>query len=137
MHGERNQCIAQLIQRLAQGCAPKLVVGQASVASAVRTPPFHSVDTAPGGIFFNLAFVLRRVLREEHAVVRQPYCLVVLEQQKRVSKRHLAVLVVVAVGFSVRGHVHKLRLRAFFEPRLQPRVKHVARIQQTLERYCP
>jgi hypothetical protein len=40
------------------------------------------------------------------------FTVVAFQQAQRVGQRHFAVLVVVAVGLAIGGHVHQLRLRA-------------------------
>ena len=66
---------------------------------------------APGSVFDDLALELGRKLLEKAGVVGQLDGLVLLEQAQRVGQRHFAVLVVMAVGLAVGGHVNQLRLR--------------------------
>ena len=73
------------------------------------------MDATPRGIVLDLALVFRRTLRKEHAVVRQLHRFVALNKEKCIGERHLAMLVMVAVGLSVRRNVYKLRLRALFK----------------------
>ena len=56
------------------------------------------------------------------------------EQAQRVSQRHFAVLVVVAVGFAIGGHVAKLRLGRVAEAALEARGEVLAGVQQALKR---
>jgi hypothetical protein len=64
--GERDQCVAQLVEGLAQGRAPLLVpAGLAAVAAAVGAPALDAVHAAPGGVLDDLALELGRKLLEE------------------------------------------------------------------------
>ncbi len=76
---EGNDGVAQLVEGLAQGCAPELVPAcAAAVAAAIGAPALHAVGAAPGGIVHNLALVFRRELGEEAAVIGEFDGLVVL-----------------------------------------------------------
>src|SRR6478672_5156494 len=63
--------IAQAVERLAQRRAPFLIpLGTAAgVTPAVAAPAFDAVGAAPRGVFDDLDFVQRRILREVSAVV--------------------------------------------------------------------
>src|ERR1019366_4030768 len=57
---ERGQSIAQLVEGLAQRCAPLLVeAGLAAIAAAVGAPALDAVTTAPRGVVDDLALVFR------------------------------------------------------------------------------
>ena len=108
--GERDQCVAQLVQSLAQRRAPGLVPARpAAVAAAIGAPPLNAMHAAPGGVFDDLSLVLGRELLQEIAVVGQLDGGVFFQQAQCVGQRHLPVFVVVAVRLAVRGHVHQLR----------------------------
>ena len=132
--GQRGHGVAQLIQGLAQRRAPKLVEARlAAVAAAVGAPTLHPVHAAPRGIVHDLSFVLGRKLLQEAAVVGQIHRLVRFQQAQRIGQRHVSVLVVVAIGFAVGGHVDQLRLGAVVEAGLEPRGKVIAGVQQPLK----
>ena len=106
LFGEGNEGVAQLVESLAQGRAPELIPARlAAVAAAVGAPALDAVGAAPGGVVGDLALVLRRELLEEAAVIGELDGLVLLQQAQRVGQRHLAVLVMVAVGLAVGGDV--------------------------------
>ena len=144
LRGERGHGVAQLVQGLAQRRAPKLVEARlAPVAAAVGAPALHPVHTAPRGVVHDLALILGRKLLQKTAVVGQLHRLVCFQQAQRIGQRHLPVLVVVAIGFAVGGHVDQLRLGAAVEAGLvgradaghglEPRGKVFTGVQQPLE----
>ena len=59
------------------------------------------MDTAPGGIFRNGDFVLRRVLLEILSVDRQLVIRAFFDFIESVGKGHIAVLVMMTEGFAV------------------------------------
>ena len=107
--GERGGRVAEEVEGFAEGCAPLLVpAGLAAVAAAVGAPALDAVDAGPGGVFDDLGLPLGREFLEELAVVGEAGVAVVLDPVHGVGERHLAVLVVVAVGFAVGGDVGEL-----------------------------
>ena len=106
-----DEAVAQVIERLAQGRAPRLVPAglAAGVAAAVGVPAADAVRAAPGGVLDDLDFVGRRVDGEVLAVVGELRQLVGFDVMQRVGERHLALEMMVAVGLAVGGDVHELR----------------------------
>ena len=79
------------------------------------------MHATPRGVVGDLALVLGRKLLQKAAVVDQLHRLVRFQQAQGIGQRHLAVLVVMAVGFAVGGYVDQLRLGAVVEAGLEPR----------------
>ena len=106
--------ISDKIQRFAQRGAPFLVPARvpAGITAAVGPPAFHPVETAPGRIFKNLCFILRRELLQKFAVHRQMHVRQALHIFKAVSQGHIGKFLVVAVCFAVGGNMHQLRFGA-------------------------
>ena len=94
--------VAEPVEGGSQGPAPFLVpAGPARVAPAIRTPALDAVGAAPGGILEDLDFPLWRVLFEKLAVVGQGYSRGRGEMLEGVCQGHIAVRVVVSIGFAV------------------------------------
>ena len=69
---QRDQSVAQLVQRLAQRRAPGLIpASMAAVAAAVGAPALDAVNAAPGGVFDDLSLVFGGKLLQKTAVVGQ------------------------------------------------------------------
>jgi len=108
--GERCGSISKEIEGFAKRGAPALIpAGVASVASAVGTPAFDAMGAGPRGIIDDFGFPGGRKFFEKLAVVREACEVIVLDVVEGVAKRHLAVFMVMAVGFSVGGDVGELR----------------------------
>jgi hypothetical protein len=132
--GQRDERVAQFIQRLAERRAPRLVTARlAAVAAAVGAPALDAMHAAPGGVFDDLGFVLGRKPLQKTAVVGQLDGRVCFQHPQRIGQRHFAVLVVMAVGFPIRRHMDQLRLRVVFEAALEPRGKALTGVEQPLE----
>ena len=106
--------ISDKIQRFAQRGAPFLVPARvpAGITAAVGPPAFHPVETAPGRVFKNLCFILRRKLLQKFAVHRQMHVRQALHIFEAVSQGHIGKFLVVAVCFAVGGNMHQLRFGA-------------------------
>ncbi len=138
LFGERRHGIAQLVQGLAQGGAPQLVVARFSaIAAAIRAPALHSMNAAPGGVLDDFALEFGRELLKKAAVVGELDGLVLFQQAQSVSQGHLTVFVVVPVGFAVGGHVNQLGLSAFSEACLEACGKRLAGVQKPFKCDCP
>src|ERR1019366_2750734 len=133
--GKRSQRVTQLVEGLAQRCAPLLVeAGLAAITAAVGAPALDAVTTAPRGVVDDLALVFRRKLRKEAGVVGEFYSLVCFKQTKRVGECHFAVPVMVAIGLAVSGDVNKLGRGAFFEAGFEARGEVLSGVEQAFKR---
>ena len=132
----RRQRVAQPIERLPQRLAPRLIpLGMAAgVAAAIRSPAFESVRTTPGGVLENFDPVIRRVHLQELAVVRELGELARVDAPQSEGERHLAVMVMMTVAFTVRCDMGKLRADAIVgESAQQPVRESFAVVEQALE----
>ena len=87
----------------------------------------------PRGIVDNLALVFGRKLFQKACVIRQVHSLVRLKHAQRVRQCHLAVLVMMAIGFAVRSHMDQLRFSAVFESTLETSNKAFPGVEQTFK----
>src|SRR5258708_38750746 len=79
------------------------------VAAAIVAPAFYSVFATPGGIFRDLYFMCRGGLFQELTVIREGGDVFRVDFVQRVGQGHVAVLVMMAVGLTVRRKLHELR----------------------------
>ena len=101
---KRIDSVAQPIQRLPQRAPPLLVPTRSSaIAAAVAPPALHPVHATPGGILMDLHFMRGRTFLQKFAIVGDLGLLARFNQLQRIGKRHLAVLMMVPIGFAVGG----------------------------------
>src|SRR5215471_4806093 len=103
--------ISEPVESLPQGAAPLLVpVGVSSrIAAAVAVPTFYAVRAAPGAPLPDFGLMCRWMQGEVFAVVRQSGEVVGFDMVQSVSQRHVALFVVMAIGFTVGRYVDNLR----------------------------
>ena len=107
--GEGRGAVAEEVEGFAEGGAPALIPsGLAAVAAAVGAPALDAVGAGPGGVVDDLGLPGGGEFLEELAVVGEAGEVVVLDPVEGVAEGHLAVAVVVAVGFAVGGDVDEL-----------------------------
>ena len=106
--------IAQPIQSLAQRHAPFLIpIAMASrVASTIAVPAFDAMRTAPCTAFPDFGFTRRAMALQVLAIVGDHSGIVALDLMKRIGERHVALLVMMAVGLPVCGDMNDLRPRS-------------------------
>ena len=98
----------------AERLAPMLVPAgmPAGVAAAVLAPAVHAVGATPRTGLVDFGFVRGRMPFEGFRVNRQARVFAGLDGMQRVCQGHVAMAVVVAVGFAVGGDVHELSVAA-------------------------
>jgi len=78
------------------------------VTSAVALPALYTMRAAPGGLLQNFHFMCGRMRGKKFAVVCDPRQFIALDIVQRISQGHIAVRVVVSVGFAVGGDMNQL-----------------------------
>src|SRR5215471_12294629 len=129
--------IPEPVESLPQGEAPLLVpVGVSSrIASAVAVPTLYAMRAAPGAPLPDFGFMCRWMQSEVFAVVCQPGEVVRFDMVQSVSQRHVALFVVMAIGFTVGRYVDNLRPRPVVRKcGQQPAGKIFALVEQMFER---
>ena len=107
-----NRCkpVAKPIQRRPQRSTPFLIPsGAARVATAIRAPALHAVNATPGTIVDDLSHMVRRMLFQKFAIVRQRCDFAFLDLMQSLTERHFSVVVVVPVTLSIGRNVDQLR----------------------------
>src|ERR1035438_7664202 len=80
----------------------------AGIAAAVSAPAPYAMHATPGSVFENLDDVLGGIARQKFGVVGDPGQTIGFDVAERVGERHIAVTVVMAVGFAICGDVGQL-----------------------------
>src|SRR5262245_31340464 len=105
------------------------------MATAIALPAFNAMSTAPRRAFGNLHFPLRRKERQKLSIVGELNAFGRLELVHRNGKRHFSEAMMMAVRFSVRRQMDKLRLLSVLcKSSGKVRDKPVTTIKKTLER---
>ncbi len=106
----RGQLVTQSIESFAQRRSPGLIpAGMSGIAATIGAPAFQAVRAAPGTVFEDFDFMRGRMFREVFPVAGNLGELFGLDVIERISEGHLAVAVMMAVGFAVGGDVYKFR----------------------------
>src|SRR5579872_2527892 len=102
--------VSKPIEGLTQRGAPFLIpAGVAGVTTAIRPPALDAVDTTPGGVFDDLHFVRGRMLFEEIGINGEFGKLLRFDEAQGVTESHIAVGVMVAIGFAIGSDIGQLR----------------------------
>src|SRR5215471_3345223 len=133
-----STAVTQTVKRGAQRPTPLLVpAGSAGIAATIAAPALHSMRAAPGCVLNDLDFMRGGEVLQELSVIGKLDCRIGLNAVQRIGQRHVAMLVVVAIGFAIGGYVHQLRPVAFVgKSALDPRRELLSAIQQLLKSHC-
>src|SRR5262249_37740124 len=129
--------IPEPVGSLPQGGAPLLVpVGVSSrIAAAVAVPAFDAMRATPCAPLPDFGLMCRWMKGEVLAVVRQSGEVVGFDMVQSVSQRHVALFVVMAIGFTVGRDVDNLRpCPAVGKCGQQPAGKIFAFVEEMFER---
>src|SRR5690348_12230208 len=108
----------------------------ARITTAIALPAFDAMNAAPGTVFENLHVIGWRVFLQERSVVCDLGQVVRCDVMERIRKRHLAMLVMMAVTLAVGSDVHQLRpVSLVGESAHQSRRELLPVFQQTFERH--
>src|SRR2546422_8430290 len=86
----------------------------AGIAATIAVPPSQAMSTAPRRTLPDFGFHHRWMLLQVLGVVGKLRDVVALDMMQRIGESHLAIFMMMAVGFTVRCDVHNLRPLAFF-----------------------
>src|ERR1019366_3751620 len=130
-----SQFVAQPVERRPQRSAPLLVPRMsAGVASTIAAPAFDAVDATPRTVVDDLHEMFGGMFFQKFAVVGELGDVPSLDFVQCIGERHFAMVVMMAVAFSVGGDVNQLRsLAGVGEAAHQPFCKSFAVVQQSLE----
>src|SRR5579872_3206080 len=131
-----GKAIPQPIKSFSQRGPPLLVPARSAscVAAAITLPSVHSVRATPGSHFLNSNFFSGRMQREVLAIIRQPREFVFLNILQSKSQGHVAVWMVMSIGFAISRNMHELRRITFrIEMAQQPTREILTAVQQLLE----
>src|SRR5512136_2601222 len=108
------------------------------VAAAVASPPFYSVDTAPGTVLENLHLVGGRMPLQVFTIVCESSRLVGFDVVQGIGQRHVPIRVVVTVALAIRGDMDELRPSPRFgKPAQETLRKSLAVAQNALKSHSP